>query len=149
MQETEDPEVAEEDEEDLSYLDDEDDTNHAFERFHDTRAETKKQKRRTEAVKTLTAGSEELGSGRETTYKPSRHEKVWLEESLGSFYDQSLLSDVLFRSKAEKKPTVTPASRTQLSEMRLDWAGWPRKSIGPECSGTCARTLSTATDEPF
>ncbi len=125
MQETEDSEIVEaEEEEDLSYLDDEDGTNHAFERFHDTRAETKKQKRRTEAVKILTAGAEELGSGRETTYKPSRHEKVWLEESLGSFYDQSLLSDVLFLVKGGKEancyacePHAALASATGLSRV--------------------------------
>jgi RIO kinase 1 len=123
MQETEDPEIAENDEEDLSYLDDE--TDHgAFERFHDARAETRKQKRRTEAVKVLTAGAEELGSGRETTYKASRHEKVWLEESLGSFYDQSLIADVLFLVKGGKEancyacePHAALASATGLSRV--------------------------------
>ena len=82
-------------------FDDEDDA--AFERFHDRRVVLRKAKKHTEAVLTLTDGAEELGAAHEMTYKASRHEKTWLDESLGTFYDQSLLSDVLFLVKGGKE----------------------------------------------
>ena len=85
------------------YSDLDDEENPAFERFHDRRVEIRKAKKHTEAVLTLTDGAEELGSSHETTYKASRHEKVWLSESLGTFYDQSLLADVLFLVKGGKE----------------------------------------------
>ena len=84
-------------------FDDEDDENEAFERFHDRRAAIRKAKKHAVAVQTLTDGAEELGSSHETTYQASRHEKVWLTESLGTFYDQSLLADVLFLVKGGKE----------------------------------------------
>ncbi|MGC4044341.1 MAG: RIO1 family regulatory kinase/ATPase [Armatimonas sp.] len=93
--------ALDDDEEDLAYLDDEDEG--AFERFHDPRVLRQKERKRAEAVQTLTDSSEELGAGHEMTYKAARHEKVWLAESLGTFYDQSLLSDVLFLVKGGKE----------------------------------------------
>jgi RIO kinase 1 len=87
---------------DLSYLDDDEDKG-GFERFNDPRILRRRERERAEAVQALTDGSEELGAAHDMTYKASRHEKVWLAESLGMFYDQSLLADVLFLVKGGKE----------------------------------------------
>jgi RIO kinase 1 len=47
-----------------------------------------------------------LESGFATTYKPSKHESGWLLESLRTFYDQSLLVDVLAVVKGGKEASV-------------------------------------------
>ncbi len=42
----------------------------------------------------------------ETTYKPSRFEKSWLGESLAPFYQQNLITDVLYHVKGGKEASV-------------------------------------------
>jgi len=41
-----------------------------------------------------------------TTYKPSRFEKTWLGESLRPFYQQNLITDVLYHVKGGKEASV-------------------------------------------
>lgn len=45
-------------------------------------------------------------AGWKTTYKPSRHEAGWLVSSLGPFFEQDLLSDVLYLVKGGKEANV-------------------------------------------
>jgi RIO kinase 1 len=47
-----------------------------------------------------------LEGGFTTTYQPSRHEELWLLSSLRSFYDQSLITDVLSKVKGGKEASV-------------------------------------------
>src|SRR5689334_12049240 len=42
----------------------------------------------------------------QTTYKPSRFEAGWLFSSLGSFYEQNLITDVLSHVKGGKEASV-------------------------------------------
>ena len=42
----------------------------------------------------------------QTTYKPSRFEKTWLGESLAPFYQQNLITDVLYHVKGGKEASV-------------------------------------------
>ena len=45
-------------------------------------------------------------AGFTTTYRPARYEEVWLRESLRSFYNQELITDVLAQVKGGKEATV-------------------------------------------
>ncbi len=47
-----------------------------------------------------------LEGGFHTTYQPSRHERAWLLSSLRSFYEQTLISDVLAYVKGGKEASV-------------------------------------------
>ena len=47
-----------------------------------------------------------LEGGFETTYQPSRYEEGWLLQSLRSFYDQELISDVNAQVKGGKEASV-------------------------------------------
>jgi len=47
-----------------------------------------------------------LEGGFHTTYQPSRHEEAWLLSSLRSFYEQTLISDVLAHVKGGKEASV-------------------------------------------
>jgi RIO kinase 1 len=47
-----------------------------------------------------------LEGGFETTYRPSRYEEGWLLESLRSFYDRGLITDVLALIKGGKEASV-------------------------------------------
>jgi RIO kinase 1 len=47
-----------------------------------------------------------LEGGFETTYQPARFEKIWLEDSLRSFFDQELITDVLANVKGGKEASV-------------------------------------------
>jgi len=47
-----------------------------------------------------------LEGGFKTTYKPGRHEAAWLLDSLRSFYDESLILDVLGQVKGGKEASV-------------------------------------------
>jgi RIO kinase 1 len=42
----------------------------------------------------------------DTTYKPAKHEKVWLYDSLKTFYQQALITDVLAMVKGGKEASV-------------------------------------------
>jgi RIO kinase 1 len=42
----------------------------------------------------------------ETTYRPARHEAVWLLDSLRPFYDQGLITDVMAKVKGGKEANV-------------------------------------------
>jgi RIO kinase 1 len=52
------------------------------------------------------ADAEGYEGGFNTTYQPSRHEAEWLLESLRSFYDRELISDVLALVKGGKEANV-------------------------------------------
>ena len=47
-----------------------------------------------------------LEGGFKPTYQPSRHEEGWLLSSLGTFYDQALITDVLYVVRGGKEATV-------------------------------------------
>ncbi len=47
-----------------------------------------------------------LEAGFHPTYQPAKYEKVWLLSSLGTFYEQHLISDVLALVKGGKEATV-------------------------------------------
>jgi RIO kinase 1 len=47
-----------------------------------------------------------LEGGFQTTYQPARYEEGWLLDSLRSFYDQALISDVLAQVKGGKEASV-------------------------------------------
>lgn len=99
-------EKTDEDEDDLDLdRDDEVDEPVAFERFHDSRVKAKTSKKQAEMAKALAQENENVLL--ETTYKPSRHEAVWLYSSLRPFFDeQKLIDDVLFQVKGGKEASV-------------------------------------------
>lgn len=47
-----------------------------------------------------------LEAGLDTTYRPSRHEAEWLLSSLRSFYEETLITDVLAQIKGGKEASV-------------------------------------------
>lgn len=58
------------------------------------------------AILTEFAEPETADNGLQTTYKPSRFEAGWLLESLQSFFQQSLITDVLAHVKGGKEASV-------------------------------------------
>jgi RIO kinase 1 len=54
----------------------------------------------------LVEAADTLEGGFETTYKPSRHERTWLLQSLGPFFEQNLIDDVLASIKGGKEASV-------------------------------------------
>jgi len=62
-------------------------------------------KAQAEAVAAV-AEPEGVEAGFQTTYRPSRYEEGWLLSSLRQFYDQALITDVLFRVRGGKEATV-------------------------------------------
>lgn len=87
---------------DLAFLDDE---TEGFERFHDSRTKLKTAKKQAEMTRQLAEADDNVLF--ETTYKPSRHEAVWLYSSLRPFFDQQkLVSDILFQVKGGKEASV-------------------------------------------
>ena len=66
------------------------------------------------------ADAEGYEGGFNTTYQPSRHEEGWLLESLRSFYDREMITDVLAQVKGGKEAnvyacTASPAGRSSRS----------------------------------
>jgi RIO kinase 1 len=59
-----------------------------------------------ESVAELTDMAEGLEAGFEITYKPARFEAVWLLDSLRTFYDQALITDVVAQVKGGKEASV-------------------------------------------
>lgn len=59
-----------------------------------------------EAVDNMDQADVVLETGFKTTYEPARFERGWLLESLTSFYDQALISDVLSMVKGGKEASV-------------------------------------------
>jgi RIO kinase 1 len=57
-------------------------------------------------ISQLVAEADTLEGGFDTTYKPSRHERTWLLQSLGAFFEQSLIDDVLASIKGGKEASV-------------------------------------------
>jgi RIO kinase 1 len=57
-------------------------------------------------IMTELADAEGYEGGFHTTYRPSRHEAEWLLESLRSFYDRELITDVLALVKGGKEANV-------------------------------------------
>jgi RIO kinase 1 len=93
------------DSDDFDLLDALEDEPEAFERFHDTRVSAKAKKKQAQMAKVLAADDENVLF--ETTYKPSRHEAVWLYSSLRPFFEeQKLIDDVLFMVKGGKEASV-------------------------------------------
>ncbi len=87
-----------EDEDDFEALDEEEAT------FVRIKPKLKDRPRRNPA-EVAEASGPEVGNF-ETTYKPSRHEAGWLLSSLGTFYEQQLIQDVLFLVKGGKEANV-------------------------------------------
>jgi RIO kinase 1 len=54
----------------------------------------------------LVESADTLEGGFETTYKPSRHERTWLLQSLGFFFEQNLIDDVAASVKGGKEASV-------------------------------------------
>ncbi len=52
------------------------------------------------------ADTRDIEGGFETTYQPARHEAVWLYDSLRTFYQQALITDVLSLVKGGKEANV-------------------------------------------
>ncbi|MFP4322423.1 MAG: RIO1 family regulatory kinase/ATPase [Anaerolineales bacterium] len=59
-----------------------------------------------EIIETLADETEGLEGGFQTTYQPAQHEAVWLYDSLRTFYDQALITDVLAVVKGGKEASV-------------------------------------------
>ncbi len=59
-----------------------------------------------EVITALTDEAIGLEAGFKTTYQPSRYESEWLPSSLGPFYAQDLITDVLAQVKGGKEATV-------------------------------------------
>lgn len=96
------------------YAAEEDEDAPAFEAFHSKKSRAKTQQTAQRAQQHLAeiaqnvdpAGAVPESGAFQTTYKPSRHEAGWLISSLGSFFDQQLLSDVLAQVKGGKEANV-------------------------------------------
>ncbi|MBN1565477.1 MAG: hypothetical protein JXA10_16645 [Anaerolineae bacterium] len=80
-------------------------TNRQARRKRKPRTTSKPRKSREDVVQQLadTAG---LESGFEPTYQPSKYEAGWLLQSLGSLYDQQLITDVTAQVKGGKEASV-------------------------------------------
>ncbi|WP_395090334.1 RIO1 family regulatory kinase/ATPase [Armatimonas sp.] len=105
MPEENSDEDADADDFDLDLDIDIDDEPETFERFHDSRVKARTTKKQAKAASTLAQEDENVLLT--TTYKPSRHEAVWLYSSLRPFFDeQKLIDDVLFQVKGGKEATV-------------------------------------------
>jgi RIO kinase 1 len=66
----------------------------------------KPKKHKSEILSGLTDDLSDVQLGFETTYQPSRHEEGWLLQSLFSFYDEGLITDVLALVKGGKEASV-------------------------------------------
>ena len=66
----------------------------------------KQKKDQQEEVAALTDAAEGLEAGFEISYKPARHEAIWLLSSLQAFYDQALIVDVQAQVKGGKEASV-------------------------------------------
>lgn len=66
----------------------------------------KQKKEQRDEVAALTDMAEGLEAGFEITYKPARHEAVWLLSSLQAFYDQALITDIQAQVKGGKEASV-------------------------------------------
>lgn len=60
-----------------------------------------------------------LEGGFKTTYHPSLFEESWLPQSLGQFYDQSLITDVLARVRGGKEANVYRCAAHPVTEQTL------------------------------
>jgi RIO kinase 1 len=70
------------------------------------KANHKPKKSRDEVLSALTDDLTDVELGFETTYTPSKYESGWLLQSLYSFYDEGLISDVLALVKGGKEASV-------------------------------------------
>ncbi|MBN1657122.1 MAG: hypothetical protein JXA93_01910 [Anaerolineae bacterium] len=70
------------------------------------KADHKPKKTRDEILAALTDDLTDVELGFETTYKPSKYESGWLLQSLYTFYDEGLISDVLALVKGGKEASV-------------------------------------------
>lgn len=84
---------------------------------HAQRSETKVAEGHTPLVPQSDASEERI-----TTYQPSRHERGWLLSSLGDFYEQELITDVLASVKGGKEASVY---RCQTAPRMVDSIGSP------------------------
>jgi RIO kinase 1 len=65
-----------------------------------------REKARQREIMATLAETSGLEAGFQTTYKPARFEEGWLLSSLQSFYDRTLINDVLLRVKGGKEANV-------------------------------------------
>ena len=70
------------------------------------KANHKPKKSQREILTELTDDLSDVELGFETTYRPSRYEQGWLLQSLFSFYDEGLITDVLALVKGGKEASV-------------------------------------------
>lgn len=59
-----------------------------------------------EVIRSIAADDDSLQTGFETSYRASKHEKIWIGEALGSFYTQGEITDVLRMVKGGKEACV-------------------------------------------
>lgn len=59
-----------------------------------------------QVVEEIAGSAEGLEAGFVTTYQPSRYEQEWLLSSLETFYDQMVITDVLFQVRGGKEASV-------------------------------------------
>ena len=108
---------------DLDFALELDDEPATFERFHDSRVKAKTSKKQAQMATVLAQENENVLL--ETTYKPSRHEALWLYSSLRPFFEeQKLIDDVLFQVKGGKEASVycchvTPDAQKALGAERV------------------------------
>jgi RIO kinase 1 len=70
------------------------------------KANHKPKKARDEILTELTDDLTDVQLGFETTYRPSKYESTWLLQSLYTFYDEGLITDVLAQVKGGKEASV-------------------------------------------
>ncbi|MBN1977242.1 MAG: hypothetical protein JW918_07560 [Anaerolineae bacterium] len=75
-------------------------------RGHKAKPQHTPKKSQQQIVAELVDDAEGYEGGFDTTYQPSRHEAEWLLESLRSFYDRELITDVLALVKGGKEANV-------------------------------------------
>jgi hypothetical protein len=59
-----------------------------------------------EVIRSIAADDDSLQTGFETSYRASKHERIWIGEALGSFYTQGEITDVLRMVKGGKEACV-------------------------------------------
>ena len=55
----------------------------------------------------------DIQQGFTTTFKPAEHERFWLLSYLEPFYNNEVITDILWKAKAARKPMCTAAPHTR------------------------------------
>ena len=67
----------------------------------------------------------------ETTYKPAKHEKVWLYDSLKTFYQQDMINDVMAIVKGGKEANVYRCQPHETMKLEFDYDHFAVKVYRP------------------